>query len=215
MAQLALANFPSWNNGHPLVVTANSPTIPQVAFKVLPKFDWYGKTPYEHYQDVYLLALSFDITDEMVMNILLSHSFEGKVVEWFQTFTPKSINTWGELCQALIKIFVTDGDDSTFLSLIACIKRHPHESINEFNIIFEKIWKYILVMIRPTNAQALVYYRKCFLPNLNMLIVMSGDTFLNVYQMAKTFEHTFVSYGKMQPRIIIPLFLNLSPKQAL
>jgi len=41
---------------------------------------------------------------------------------------------------------------------------------------------------------------------------MSGDTFLDVYQIVKTFKYTFVSSGKIQPRTIIPLFLDLPPK---
>jgi len=127
------------------------------------------------------LASSFDITDEIVMTRLLSHSFEGKVAEWFITLIPQSINSEGELCQDLIKIFSRDGDDSTFLILIACIKRYPHESIDDFNIRFKKTWKSILVRIRPTSAQALVYYRKAFLLELNMLIIMSRDTFLDIY----------------------------------
>jgi len=45
-----------------------------------------------------------------------------------------------------------DGDDSTFLSLLACIKRHPHDSIDDFNIRFERTWKSILVRIKATNA---------------------------------------------------------------
>ena len=49
-------NFPAWNNGHPLVVVANSPSIPQATFKDFPKFDGSGKTLYEHYHDVSLLA---------------------------------------------------------------------------------------------------------------------------------------------------------------
>ena len=179
----------------------------------MPKYDGSSKTPYEHYQDVFFLASSFDIIDEIVMNRLLSYSFEGKAAEWFRTLTPQSINSWGELCQALIKIFATYGDDSTFLSLIACIKRYLHESIDDFNIIFERTWNSILVRIRPTSAQALVYYRKAFLPELNMLIVMSGDTFLDVYQIVKNSKHTLVSSGKMHPRTIMPLFSNLPPKQ--
>jgi len=95
--------------------------------------------PYEHYQDVYILALSFDIIDETIMTRFLLYSFKGKVVEWFITLTPQSINTWREMCQALIKRFTEDGGDSTFLSLIACIKRHPCESVDDFNIRFEKI----------------------------------------------------------------------------
>lgn len=47
-----------------------------------------------------------------------------------------------------------------------------------------------------------------------MLIFISKDTFLNVYQTTQTFEHTLVSSEKMQPRIIMPLFLSLPPKQA-
>ena len=89
-----------------MVITTNSLAIPQVAFKVLPKYDGSSKTPYEHYQDVYLLASSFDIINETMMTRLLSHSFEEKVIEWFRTLTPQSINSWGELCQALIKIFL-------------------------------------------------------------------------------------------------------------
>jgi len=42
-------DFPTWNNGHPLVVTANSFSIPQVVFNVFPKYDGFGKTPYEYY----------------------------------------------------------------------------------------------------------------------------------------------------------------------
>lgn len=145
---------------------------------------------------------------------LLSHYFEEKVDKQFRTLTSQSINTWGELCQALIKIFVEDSDDSTFLSLIACIKRHPHESIYDFNLIFEKICKSIPTRISPTNAQALIYYRKEFLLNLNVLIIMSSDTFSKVYQMTKTTEHTLVYFRKIQPRSIMPLFPNLPPKQA-
>jgi len=81
-------DFPAWNNGHPLVVIANSPAIPQASFKVLPKDEGSSKTPYEHYQNVSFLASSFDITNEIVMTRLLSHSFEGKAVEWFRTLTP-------------------------------------------------------------------------------------------------------------------------------
>jgi len=135
MAQLI--DFSAWNNGHPLVVATNSPPIPQLAFKFLPKYDGSNKTPYEHCQDVSLLASSFNITDKTMMTRLLSHSFEGKVAEWFRTLTPQSINSWGKLCQDLMKIFLIDGDDSTFLNLIACIKIHPHDSIDKFNIRFE------------------------------------------------------------------------------
>lgn len=35
--------------------------------------------PYEHYQDVSLLASSFDINYETFMTRLLLHSFEGKI----------------------------------------------------------------------------------------------------------------------------------------
>jgi len=157
------------------------------------------------------LASRFDITDETMMTRLLSYSFEGKAVEWFRTLTPQSINSWGELCKALIKIFTTNGDDSIFLILIACIKIHPHESIDDFNINFETTWKSISIRIILTSAQALVYYRKAFLLDLNMLIVMLGDTFQDFYQITKTFEHTLVSSRKMQPRAIMPLFLDLPP----
>lgn len=79
-----------------MIIAANSHAIPQAAFKVLPKYDGFDKTPYEHYQDVYFLVSSFDIIDEIMMNRLLSHSFEGKIIEWFKTLTPQSINSWGE-----------------------------------------------------------------------------------------------------------------------
>lgn len=46
MAQLV--DFFAWNNGHLLVIIDNSPAIPQVVFKVLSKYDGFGKTPYEH-----------------------------------------------------------------------------------------------------------------------------------------------------------------------
>lgn len=82
MVQPTLADFPGWNNSHPLVVLTNSLVIPQAAFKFLPKYDGSGKMPYEHYQDMSLLASSFDINDETIMMRLLSYSFEGKVVKW-------------------------------------------------------------------------------------------------------------------------------------
>jgi len=72
--------------------------MPQAAFKFFPKYDGSGKTPYEHFQDVSLLASRFDITNENMMTRLLSHSFECKVAEWFRTLTSQSINSWGELC---------------------------------------------------------------------------------------------------------------------
>jgi len=197
MAQPAPKDFFAWNNSHPLVIPTNSLSIPQVSFKFFLKYDGSGKMPYEHCQDVSLLAPSFDINDETIMIRLLSHSFEGKVVEWFKTLTSQSINTWEELCQALIKIFFEDGDDSTFMSLIACIKRYPHESVDDFNLIFEKNWKSIPTRIRSKNAQALVYYRKAFLQYLNVLIVMLSDTFPDVYQTTKIIEHTLVSSSKI------------------
>lgn len=92
------------------------------------------------------------------------------------------------------------------------MKRHPHESIDDLNIRFKRTWKSIPVRIRTTNAQALVYYRKAFLPDLNMLIVMLGETFPHVYQTKKTSKHTLVSSSKMQSRILMPLFLNFHPK---
>jgi len=45
-----------------------------------------------------------------------------------------------------------------------------------------------------------------------MLIVMLGDTFPDVYEIAKASEHTIVSSKKMQPKTIMPLFPNLHPK---
>lgn len=98
--------------------------------------------------------------------------------------------------------------------LITCIKRHPYEYIDDFNLRFEKTWKSIPTRIRLTNAQALIYYKKAFLLDLNVLIVIPGDTFPEVYQTAKTIKYTLVSSGKIQPRSIIPLFPNLPPKQA-
>jgi len=190
-------DFLTLNNGHPLVIGANSPVIPQATFNVFPKYDGSSKTLYEHYKYVSFLASNFDITNETMMTRLLSHSFEGKAIESFITLIAQSINSWGELCQALIKRFAMNGDDSTFLSLIACIERHPHESINDFNIRFERTSKSIIVRIRPTSTQDLMYHRKSFLLNLNMLIVMLGDTFPDVYQIAKTSRHTFISFGKM------------------
>jgi len=171
------------------------------------------KIPYEHFQDVSHLASSFDIMDETVMTRLLSYSFKGNVVEWFRTLTPQSINIWGKLFQDLIKTFAEYIDDSTFLSLISCIKRHPHESIDNFNIIFEKTWKSILTRIRTTNSQALVYYRKNFHPDLNVLIFISKETFLEVYQIEKIAKYMLVSFEKMQLRSIIPLFSNLPPNK--
>lgn len=128
------------------------------------------KTPYEHYQDVSHLESGFNITDKTIMTRLLSYYFEGKVVDWFRTLNPQLVNTWGELWKYIIEIFVEYGDDSTFLILIAYIKRYPHESIDNFNIRFKKNWKSILWRIIPTNAQVLVYYRKDFNPNLNVVI---------------------------------------------
>lgn len=126
------------------MVPTNSLAIPQVAFKVLLKYDGLNKMPYEHYQDVSLLASSFDINDGTIMMRLLSYSFKVKVATWFGTLTFQSINRWGELYQDLIKRFAEDGDDNTFLSLIACIKRYLHESIDDFNLrlgqLILKIW---------------------------------------------------------------------------
>lgn len=90
------------------------------------------------------------------MTKLLSHSFEGKVEERFKTLNPQSIDTWGELFQDLIKIFAEYYDDSTFFSLIVCIKRYPHKSVDDFNIRFEKTWKSIPTRIRPTNDNNLI-----------------------------------------------------------
>lgn len=84
------------------------------------------------------MASSFDINDETIMTRLLSHFFKGKIVEWFRNMTPQSINTWGELFQDLMKIFSKDIDDNTFVILIACIIKYPHESMDDFNIRFEK-----------------------------------------------------------------------------
>lgn len=95
MVQPTLANFLDWTNNHPLVFPANSLDIPSIAFKVLPKYEGKGKTPYEHYQDVSHLALSFNILNESIMTCLLVHSFEGKVVEWFKNLTLQSLTTWG------------------------------------------------------------------------------------------------------------------------
>jgi len=95
-----------------------------------------------------------------------------------------------------------------------CIKRHSHEYVDDFNIIVEKIWMSIPTRIRPNNAQALVYYRKDFHLDTNMLIFMSEETFLDIYQIIKTIEHTLVSFGKIQPRSNMSLFPNLTPKQA-
>lgn len=84
------------------------------------------------------LVLTFNITNERIMNRLLSLSFEGKVAKWFTTLPHQYINIWEELCQAFIKRFTTDGDDNTFLSLITCIKRYLYEFVDDFNIQFEK-----------------------------------------------------------------------------
>lgn len=84
------------------------------------------------------MASSFNIINETMMTQLLLHSFEEKVAKLFRTLAPQSITTWGELCQDFIKSFTDDGDDNTFLSLIACIKRCLHETVDDFNIHFEK-----------------------------------------------------------------------------
>lgn len=55
---------------------------------------------------------------------------------------------------------------------------------------------------------------KDFYPNLNMLIIMSVDSFLYVYGTAKDFKYTSVSYGKLQPKCIMPPFPNFPPKKA-
>jgi len=39
MVHPALVDFLAWNNSHPFVVTTNFPSIPQVAFNFLPKYD--------------------------------------------------------------------------------------------------------------------------------------------------------------------------------
>lgn len=62
--------------------------------------------------------------------------------------------------------------------------------MDDFNTHFEKTWKTIPTKIKPTNAQALVYYRKAFQPDLNMLIVIYKHDFFKVYQIAKTSKHT-------------------------
>jgi len=41
-------DFPTRNNGHLLIIVANSPPIPQVDFKVFPDYDGSRKTPYKH-----------------------------------------------------------------------------------------------------------------------------------------------------------------------
>lgn len=86
--------------------------------------------------------------------------------------------------------------------------------MDDFNVRFEKKWKSIPTKIRPTNAQALVYYRKSFHPNINMLIIMYRETFLEVYQIEKTPKHTLLSSTKLQLKFIMPLFPNLPPKKA-
>ena len=47
-----------------------------------------------------------------------------------------------------------------------------------------------------------------------MLIIMSRDFFLEVYQTARNLEYTLVSSGKFQPKSIMPPFPNLPPKQS-
>lgn len=152
--------------------------------------------------------------NEMIMIQLLSHSFEGNLVEWFRNLTSQSIHKWGQLYQGLIKRFLIYGDDTTFLSLIKFIKRHMYETTDNFNIIFEKTWKSIPTKMRPTSSQALVYYRKAFHPNINILVIIYWDSFLIVYQTANTIEYMMVPFGKLQPKSIMPPFSNLSPKKA-
>lgn len=66
---------------------------------------------------------------------------------------------------------------------------------------------------RPTNTQALVYYKKSFHVDINMVIVMYKHNFPKVYQTDKIFEHTLVSFRKLQLKHIILPFPNVSPKQ--
>jgi len=80
MAQPSPTNFPSWNNSHPLVVPTNSLAIPQVAFKLLPKYDGSTKMPYEYCQDVSILSSCFDINDETIMMRLLSHYLKERLL---------------------------------------------------------------------------------------------------------------------------------------
>lgn len=190
----------------------NSWDIPFATFKVLPKYERMVKTLCEHYQDMSYLALSFNISNESIITHLLEYSFKGKVNKWFKILTPQSITTWGQLCQAFIKRFTTDGDDSSFLSFIACIKRYSNEMVDDFNTFFEKTWNSIPIRIRPINAQALVYYRKAFHPTLNMLIIIFGYDLPKIYQIVKNFEHILVSSRKLQPNSLMPPFPNIPPK---
>lgn len=86
--------------------------------------------------------------------------------------------------------------------------------MDDFNTYFEKIWKSIPNMIRLTNAQALVYYRKSFHLDLDMLIVIFKHDFSKVYQTTKTSKHTLVSSRKLLLKSLMPPFINVPPKLA-
>lgn len=67
------------------------------AIKYLQQLDGYGKTTYEHYQDITKMEKQHNIVHEDVMVILLSMSLFEQFLDWYRTLPPNSISTWAYL----------------------------------------------------------------------------------------------------------------------
>lgn len=87
----------------------------------------------------------------------------------------------------------------------------PHEFMTYFSYKIQKTWDRILVTVNPSLGNAFLHYIRDFNRDVaTTLQTLGGDTILVVYDFSIRGENNLIQGGKLAPRPLMPLFLDMS-----
>lgn len=91
------------------------------------------------------------------------------------------------------------------------IKRAPQEAVIKFNLRFQRTWKRIPLSAHLPTNMAFIFYLKAFNFNKSVMIQsLGGNTLSQAFDLAVEAENNLIDVGKLVPRPLMLVFLELS-----
>jgi hypothetical protein len=137
----------------------------------LPKFTGKGDiTAEEHLEAFYSFTDCHVIMDGDVWMRIFVHSLEGEARKWFRAFPPGSIDGIEALYESFLKNWGDRKDFLYYITEFGSLKKKEGESVSDFSMIFNKMYRNIPTEVKPTEKFSKITYSSYFDLDLCLLL---------------------------------------------